>query len=310
MRVGVVFASTGGFKILRAIRSLRKTEPDFPIHVVWDVDSGTWRNGGGSAIADQVQSMPNVHTRQFHNTKHINGTLNEGMRWMRELGYEYVCLLHDDIIFSPLSENMHHLTYWFDRMDQDPKLMDASALTLSLIETGITGPDGDLFTGRQPPEWWDKLDLESEALWQRLLPEGKTPGFPMGNGPAYEVAACDWLPFSIRYFCGDMNYYTRLGPTGQIVPVKTWELIGGFDEKDGIHYDHEYPMECAIRNLPRIKVIPNAPHLHIHNQSIGYLDPSVGLWGNVGRAFDNKYGAFLKSEEWSRWLGHGVSHNV
>lgn len=309
MEVGVVFASTGGPKIFRAIRSLRKTEPNIPLHVVWDIGSRTWKEGG-SLIAESVQSLPNVHTVAFENTKHINGTLNKGMEWMKQLGYEYACLFHDDIIFSPLKQNMHHLSVWFERLDEDPVLKDTSALTLSLIETGITGPDGDLFTGKQPPEWWDSLDLESEALWEKLLPGGRTPGFPMGNGPAYEVPASSEIPFSIRYFCGDMNYYTRLGPTGQIVPIQIWEQIGRFDEKDGIHYDHEYPMECAIRNLPRIRVIPNVPHLHIHNQSIGYLDPSVDLWGNVGAAFERKYRSFMDSPEWSRWLGHGITHKV
>jgi hypothetical protein len=189
-------------------------------------------------------------------------------------------------------------------------LQDTSALTLSVIETGITGPDGDLFTGHEPSEWWDRLDLESESLWRNLLPGGQTPGFPMDNGPAYEVAASTDRPYSLRYFCGELDSYTRLGPTGCIVPIAIWEAIGGFDERDGIHYDHEYPMECAMRGFPRIRVIPNVPHLHIHNLSIGFLDPSVGLWGNVGGAFDRKYRSFLESPAWSAWLAGGVAHKV
>src|SRR5579885_2013647 len=110
--VGVVFISTGGEKILRAIRSLRRTEPDLPIHVVFDALSRTWVGGGYLAQA-HLAEYNNVNVRLFDNQHHINGVLNEGMRWMRDLGHSHACLFHDDIIFTPFKEHKGHLSDWF-----------------------------------------------------------------------------------------------------------------------------------------------------------------------------------------------------
>lgn len=286
MNVGVVFVSTGGNKIVRAVRSLRRTEPTIPVHIVFDINSRTWREGGSRVDFGNIND---VRIRHFENRFHINGALNEGMRWVKELGCTHACLFHDDIIFSPFKEHIGHLSTWFWRLDKNPKLLEASALTLSLMETGIKGEDGDLYTGRKSQAEWDAMDLESYVLWQKLLPGGKVPGKHM-NKDGKDLHELHGSDFNVRYYCGDLPAYSRLGPTGQIVPVATWEAIGGFDEQYGIHYDAYYPAECAFRGLPPVRVIPNIPHLHLHNQSIGYLDPSVDLWGNVSAAFDKRYG--------------------
>jgi len=40
--VGVVFASTGGNKIVRAVRTFQAMEPDLPIHVTMAINSSTY----------------------------------------------------------------------------------------------------------------------------------------------------------------------------------------------------------------------------------------------------------------------------
>lgn len=299
--VGTAFITTGGEKIIRAIRSLRRTEPYLEIHVVVDTSSSTWIYGGSSALRT-LQSMPMVKVKLVENKHHINGALNQAMRWLCTEGYNYGCLFHDDVIFTPFKEHQHHLSVWFDILTYDRSFREASGLTLGLMETGITGADGDLFTGNRPSSAWDIEDLESPELWEKLLPDKKTPGGFLPDGKTVteraDVFRMGDLPIAIRYYCGHIDKYTRLGPTGQIVPMKIWEQVGGFDETEGIHYDAEYPAKCAMARLPPIQVVPNIPHLHIHNQSIGYLDPSTGLWGNVSAAFERVYG----KDFWSRKL--------
>src|SRR5271167_586116 len=142
-KIGVVFATTGGTKILRAVRSLKKMEPDIKPNVVVDVNSATWRDGG-CWVLPELERIANV--RQLENKFHINGALNEGMKWMKENGCEYGCLFHDDIVFPPFSHYLKNLSSWFASFSYEKRLVKASAVTLALIETGITGPDGDLFT--------------------------------------------------------------------------------------------------------------------------------------------------------------------
>jgi hypothetical protein len=299
MSTAVVFVTTGGEKIKRAIRSFRRTE-SVAIHVVLDVNSNTWRTDPHPTPNELRSNFLGVQVREYENLHHINGVLNEGMRWMREKGYSHVCLFHDDIIFTPFLQHRGHISKWFDI----PELQKYSAITLSCMETGITGPDGDLFTGRQPNSWWDSQDLESEHAWYRLMPGGEYPeGYHTMENGVFERPG---PPFAVRYYVGSNCPYTRLGPTGQIVPIEKWDAIGGFDQSDGIHYDSQFPMECALRGFPHIKVVPNIPHIHIHNQSIGYLDPSTGLYNNVSAAFERKYRAFLNSPGWPKWLNEGA----
>lgn len=286
--VMVVFGTTGGPKILRAVRSFRKQEPNIPVHVVIDSTSNTWKSGGYEVYDELILTAQFL--RVIENDKHINGTLNAAMRWVEEEDRPYACLFHDDVIFSPFAEHRGNLAGWFDRLKSDSQLMNSCALTLSLMEVGITGPDGDLFTGNAAPWEWDTMNLESLDLWSKLLPEAKVPGGFLEGKIGHHVYEVPGPPFAVRYYYGDVSPYTRLGPTGQIVPVGVWKDIGGFDEKEGIHYDAYYPAECAVRGFPPVRVISNIPHLHLHNQSIGFLDPSVGLWGNVSAAFERKYG--------------------
>jgi len=303
--VGIAFATTGGEKILRAVRSLRHTEPDLPIYIIVDMTSGTWRSHGFE-IYDELYALKNVVVKEFDNQGwHINGTLNHAMSTLEGEGYSYVCLFHDDVIFSPFEQHKYDLSEIFSRIDgREEFLINHSGLTLGLMETGITGPDGDLFTGNKPDADWDKNDLESPEVWEKLLPGGKIPGWLMGDGvkiyereDVFRINAPEPTPVAIRYYIGDQDNYTRLGPSGQIVPIKIWRAMGGFDQKYGIHYDAHYPAECAIRGFPSVRTIPTIPHMHLHNQSIGFFDPSIGLWGNVGEAFDKRYGKDF-------WNGH------
>lgn len=276
--VGVVFASTGGHKIVRAIRSLRRIEPDIPIHVVLDVASNTWRSNLNPPVA-WFESQPNVRVRCFANNSYINGNLNEGMKWMREIGYEYACLLHDDIIFSPLEIHHGSLSETFNY----PLLKESSGLSFGLFQAFV-----DKQVWRREPAEWDKMDLESVGFWQQLFPGGRPADYYKKGGRVYEL---HFPEFFVQHLGVEKAYtWTRLGPTGMIVPVDKWEAIGGFDETRGIFYDSEYPAVCAEKGWPRVFLVPNIPHLHLHNQSIGYADLATGIWNDTEKAFLDRFG--------------------
>jgi len=295
MNVGVVFASTGGNKLVRSIRSLRKTEPNILIHVVLDVMSGTWRQSNDSVkVLDWLEVQPNVLVDFYEdNTNHwINGTLNACMRFIKAQGYSHACMFHDDLVFSPLPENWKHVSGWFMLMEEDERLREASGISFSLMESFYPGPgsvEGHEGIWHRAPAEWDTMDLESVDIWDKLLPDGRTVGYFGEDGiPVGRVQLDGW--FVHCYCASDIRKFTRLGPTGSIVPIKTWEEVGGFDEKEGLVYDMEYPVRCVLKGLPPVYVIPNTPHLHLHNQSIAFADPAVGTWGNCLQSFINHYG--------------------
>ncbi len=289
MSVGTVFASTGGLKITRAIRSFRRSEPDLPIYIVIDVGSKTWNQNKDNPPISWLESQPNVKVRPITNTAHINGTLNAGMKWMQELGYSHTCLFHDDVVFSPLKENIGHVSEWFRRLKEDSELREASGLSFSLFECfnrkegNVPGQPGEW---QRPPHEWDAMDLESEELWKRLLPDGKTA--TTKGGVEGQIDFPTWF---VHYVGTDQIRRTaRLGPVGQIVRTDVWEKIGGFDEREGLIYDDHFPLESVRQGFPHVLAVPNVPHLHLHNQSIGYADQAFGVWGNTDAALLQHYG--------------------
>lgn len=284
MKTAIAFASTGGQKMVRALRSLRRTEPELPVHIILDISSKTWKENSNPS-PEYFEQQPNVKLKCVHNVAYINGALNAGMRWIAELGYDYGCLFHDDVIFSPLLAHQGHLSEWFKRLESEAELRKCSALTLSYMQAFVPN---DVW--KRSPMEWDAMDLESESLWQTLCPLGKPAGTYTELGHAYEIH----LPeFFVQYHgVKEMCRGYRLGPPGQIVPVTTWDAIGGFDETEGIFYDIQYPAECAARDLPSVQTIPNIPHLHLHNQSIGFADPAFGVWADTMAAFTRRYGEY------------------
>jgi hypothetical protein len=287
--VGVVFATTGGNKILRAVRSFRRAEPDTPVHVVVDITSNTWRNGGQHALTPLLDL---ASVRCVENHAHINGTLNRAMEWMAELGHTHACLFHDDIVFSPLPEHLHHISRWFS----DAAVERAySALTLSHMEAFV--PHDGTVKGQpgnwhESESWWDARDLESESLWRVLCPNGQPAGYFGGEGPdggpIGEVDFGDWFVHCTGAY--RTHGCLRLGPAGQIVSIDAWQRIGKFDESKGLIYDMVFAVECAMRRMAPVLIVPNIPFLHLHNQSIGFKDPAFSVWNDVTGAFNNHYG--------------------
>lgn len=290
--IGVVFASTGGNKVIRALRSLRRMEPDLRLHVCFDTQSKTWQEGG-SEIYHELSLMPNVDiVRYSDNSNHwINGTLNIAMSWMRELGHTHVCLLHDDVVFSPLPEHRYSLLDWFERVAANHTLRNAAALTLSCLEAFV--PHEGCVRG-QPGNWhqsaaeWDAMNLEDDSLWRTLLPQGLPAGYFGGDESVGTVDLDGWF---VHCYCVErVRSCIRMGPSGQIIPVAHWEKVGGFDEEHGLVYDTDYPIRAAIAGLPPVLAIPNIPYLHLHNQSIGYHDPATGPWSDFLGSFVRHYG--------------------
>lgn len=284
MSVGVAFASTGGNKIIRAIRSFRRSEPDVLVHVVLDTSSNTWKEN--SVGVDWLTSQPGVQVRIVSNTAYINGNLNHGMRWLRELGYSHGCLFHDDVIFSPMEKHKGHVSEWFPRVESDELLRNAAALSFGCMQAFV--PE----VWKRPSVEWDEIDLESEKLWaESLCPDGVPAGcYSRKTGCADEIHLPD---FYVQYHSTyETRPWPRLGPTGQILPIALWEEIGEFDETEGIFYDIQYPAECLVRGKPLIQLIPNIPHLHLHNQTIGFADPAIGLWSDTMGAFTKRYGDY------------------
>lgn len=300
MNIGVVFASTGGEKMARALRSFRRSEPTFPVHIVLDVASNTWKDNPGIPPEWFVQ-QPGVALRCFESEFYLNGTFNEAVRWMRELGYEYVCLFHDDVIFSPLINHVEYIQQCLDLIEGDDRLRNASGISLPYIQAF-----SDKIVWRRAPSEWNVLDLESEFLWRQLCPNGKPAGYwDVKDGPSgtddpgvprsIKVPEIQYQDF-LAFYCvvPEIRKQYRLGPPGQIFPIKAWEAVGGFDQTFGIFYDEDFPAACVSQNLPPVYVVPGVPFLHLHNQSVGYADPSTNLYGEHSEAFKKKFGATVR----------------
>jgi len=282
MSVGVVFVSTGGNKIARALRSFRRTEPDLPVHIAFATSSKVWPANEVQVPTEYFVRQPNVKVLHTYSTGWINGCFNEAINWMRQLGHSHVCCLHDDTIFSPLPENVGDLSKWLAYAESSP----ASGITLSsleaLVHTGIEG-----IWERSPAEW-DARDLESPSVWQTMCPNGQSAMYFGSPGSDHGVSLGDWF---VKYFVTErIISIARLGPVGFIIPIHLWEAINGFGESDGIFYDMEYPVRTAMLGLPPVLAVPNCPILHLHNQSTAFGDPATGIWGHDLQSFIHKYG--------------------
>lgn len=289
MNIGVVFASTGGNKVVRTVRSFQRMEPGLTCHIVMDMDSNTYKLTNQIESSNWLLNNPGVRLRAVHNKAHINGALNQALRWMAQEGYEYACLFHDDLVFSHLPIHRGSLSAWFSSAFIT---RNSSGLRFSHFETFV--PDLD---SRRHADEWDKEDLESDELWKFLSTFTRIDGTeirPPGRS------------FWFKYEGPDINRkWNRLGPTGQIVPIKTWKEVGEFDEKDGIFYDQEYPSECYRRGLPPVYSVTNFPYIHLHNQSMNpWGDPAPGLWGDTMKAFGKRFERrYDKPDPWAAFWG-------
>lgn len=270
--VGVVFASTGGNKMVRTLRSFRKMEPSLEIHIVFDISCQTWKASDGGE-RKEFENQPGVYTKYCTNHAHINGNLNNGMRWMQELGYSHAALFHDDLVFSPLPEHRGSISQWF----RPEVIQYNSGIRFSHFETFV--PDLD---SRRHANEWDRENLENDELWEFLK------GYTMIDGTDVRPPL---RSFWFKYEGPDkIRKWNRLGPTGQIVPIDTWSQLGEFDEKDGIFYDGEYPSECFYRGLPPVYAVTNFPYIHLHNQTMNpWGDPAPGLFGDTMKAYSKRY---------------------
>lgn len=283
MNVGIVFVSTGGEKMLRALRSFRRMEPSLPVHITLDTRAKSFYP---SPPLDHFASLPNVLVRDIENRCYVNGAMNAAMSWMRDLGYSHACLFHDDIIFSPFPSHAGDLSRWLEHIPADPLLSVASGITLSQVEA-IT-PEPGIPCVPRPASFWDAMDLESESFWRRLHLDGDSPAY---LDSVHQVFPPDLGWFIEYYGVAFTSRCTRLGSTGQIVPIATWESVGHFDEEFGVFYDMEYPVECYRRRLPPIYMIPNIPFLHLHNQSHGPRHPSgETIFFNCVESWYRKFG--------------------
>ncbi len=279
MNTGVVFATTGGSTIIRAVRSFNQSHPGIDVHVIIDTSSNTWNKADQSGILSWLNNN-NIKIKLVENKFYINGILNKGIEWMEELKYSHACIFHDDVVFSPLE---YHISKWFSTAEN----MDASGITLSFMQAfSNEAPKKWLMT----PEEWDRENLESDDLWNKLLPPIgylKHSNYCLEN-TALELKLNNWFA---QYYClNSIEPTIRLGPAGQIINIEKWNRLGRFDESAGIFYDIQYPSEAKVKNESPCLMIPNTPFLHLHNQSIGISDPAKGLWSNHDEAFKNKYG--------------------
>lgn len=286
-KVGVVIASTGGNKLLRCVRSLRRMEPDLDIFVQVDQSTVTYRMLG--TPFDELQKTPAVYTYFVKdNEGYVNGGLNKAIELMQRTSHDYACLFQDDLIFSPLPEHRHSISQWFDH----PLLTQSSGLRFSHFEA-LT-PTVDL---RRSPLEWDREDMEGEDLWRFLAEQYVTVAFDGQdiNPPGRS--------FWFRYEGPRrIEKWNRLGPTGQIIPIATWEQVGRFNEHDGIFYDSEYPTECFLRHLPPVYAVTNFPFIHLHNQSVNpWADPARGVWSDTEGAFKKRYGGTREEIWWGAW---------
>ena len=288
MSAGVAIVSTGGTKLLRALRSLRRTEPVLPVYVILNTSSNTWERTRNEYPVERFAAEPHVQLRPIVNTGYVNGSFNAAVRWLRELGHSHACVIQDDVVFSPLTEHTGHLTEWLVRVESDSECASASGLSLACMEALVrTGTPG---CWHRSPEEWDAVDLESEAVWRKLCPgPDAQPALYFGSPGSEEgVTLTDWF---VKYFVSDrIVSMCRLGPTGFIIPIRVWEAVGGFSESNGIFYDMEYPIVAAMRGFGVVKAVPSVPHIHLHCQSTGFGDAAVGLWGRDLQSFVNLYG--------------------
>jgi hypothetical protein len=289
MNVGVVFASTGGEKMARALRTFRKAEPDLTVHITMDMSTNTWKGYGQNPPMEWFVQQPNVKVLPITNTGYVNGGLNKAVRWIKDLGFTHCCLMQDDLVFSTLPENRYHISVWFEEMFHNPQLQSACGLTFSCMEALV--PSKIEGHWQRDPQDWDRMDLESEKFWQILLPGGKPVGyFGDATTPIGETHFPDDPSWFVHYYGTDrVGRFSRLGPSGQILPIANFDLVGGFDETYGIFYDLEFPIACALKGLDPILILPNVPYLHLHNQS-QIADPAIGLWENTLASFERKYG--------------------
>jgi hypothetical protein len=290
--VGIVFASTGGNKMVRTLRSFQKMEPDTPVHIVFDVSSHSWQIDKNNPPKEWFEQQPGVEVIYLvQNNAHINGALNAGIGWMEHLGFKYAALFHDDLVFSPLAEHQRSISNWW--RCTEPLLRISSGFRFTHFETFVPEEDS-----RRKPEDWDKEDLESEELWQYLK------GHSMVDGREIRPPG---RSFWFKYEGPDVvRKWNRLGPTGQVVPIKTWRWVGRFDEKEGIFYDGEYPSECFRRGLPPVYAVTNFPYIHLHNQTMNpWRDPAPGVWGDTMAAYVKRFGAdwagFWKDDWEAKW---------
>jgi hypothetical protein len=283
MSIGVVFATTGGPKIERCLRSFARIESDLhaQAHVVLDATSNTW-------LRHPRMDVGTIPVRSVSNGAHINGILNHALHWMKELGHSHALMFHDDLIFSPLPQHQGSISKWLDI----PQVLSGSGISFGHFET---------FTqeGRRPSEIWDYEDLEGTRLWNYLASLTE----PIEGG-------VDLRPPGVSYWfrsegADKVRKWNRLGPTGQIVPISTWESVGRFDETAGIFYDQEYPSECFRRKLPPIWAVPNFPWIHLHNQSMNpWGDPAPNAFSNTGAAYEKRFGARdNRAEGWAGFWG-------
>jgi hypothetical protein len=287
LSIGVAFVGTGGQKMVRALRSFRCSEPDMPVHLVFDASTNSWwQNLKRGYSVEWFESQPNVHVKVIDNTGYVNGAFNAGIRWLDSLGFQNACMFHDDLVFSPLAENRHHLTDLFARMETDPELYNSSGLTLPSMEALVPSPIPGHW--QRSPDEWAAVDLESDSLWRTMCPGGVSAMYFGSPGSDDGVSLGDWF---VKYFVTERPCpISRLGPTGFIIPISHWREFAQFDERDGIYYDMEYPVLCAMRKLAPVIAVPGVPHLHLHNQSTAYGDPAVGTWGHDLPSFIAKYG--------------------
>lgn len=301
MNVGVCIIATGGRKVLRAVRSLRRMEPDLTIHVLMDMTTNTFRENRSNPSVYDLAALPNVKVWGLTtNPAMVNGAFNAGVRWMNDLGYSHACCLHDDLIFPSLRETRRYLTKRFAQIDSDACLRAASGIAFGHFEALVFWPGNIKHQSgnwHRAPAEWDKLELESKRVWRKLVRDGI---------PEHEVDFPDMNFFTLyEGLRGDRcRYASRLGPTGFVIPIDTWKAINGFDEEFGIFYDIVYASECAVRGLPPIIVAPNSPFLHLHNQTQAFGDPLRPPWNDTLGAFTRKYGmdidAFWKlHSDWS-----------
>jgi len=290
MSVGVAMVSCGGNKLVRALRSFRRAEPNTPIHIVLDVRSNNWKRDK-SPSPEWLLDQPLTYVRTVESGGYINGNFNFAIAWMAELGHTHACVLQDDTIYSSLPENRNHISEWFERIETNEQLSWASALSLSFIEAIV--PTGDPGCWHWPPERWDKEDIESEEFWRKLLPNGKARGYSCYDESTDcvgdEVRFPEWIArFSGLRQTGD---YDRLGPVAFIIPIELWSKLGRFDETDGVFYDIDWIGASAQHGgLGRVLMIPNVPFLHLHCQTTWSGDPATGPWIDTLGAFQKKYG--------------------
>jgi hypothetical protein len=294
-KVGVCFASTGGFKLVRCLKTFIAMEPGFDkYHVAIDASSRSWREAGHVVFDDLMAPEAvegGVVLKCFANGAHINGILNSAMAWLAEEGYSHVALFHDDLVFPPNVEG--NVSRWLT-----PELLGKGAITFCHLEC-FKNSTTELWARRHPIEW-DSLDLESPELWVQLR------DFQRENAAPIRPHGADW--FCHYEGCDKVRKWNRLGPTGQVVPVEMWKRVGGFSETNEVHYDQDYPIKLFRMGLAPNYAVPQVPWLHLHNQSMNpWFDPAPGRWGSR-EAMIAAYGADwpgIWGNDWeSKWRDH------